>query len=229
MSQHVTVIEDIPFSIEEPRLLGALHMDETSPFLDEVRGFAREAEALARPKGMYTLAVVEPRDEESVLLDGRVFTSRVLRVNLEGAHRAFPFVATCGVELDAWGRGIDDMVKRWWADVIMEMALRRAMEALGKHLVATYQPGKRAMMNPGSLEDWPITQQQPLFALLGNVRETIGVELTESCLMSPIKSISGIWFETEQDFQNCQLCPRPNCPNRRAPYIPHLLDTKYAP
>jgi hypothetical protein len=36
--------------------------------------------------------------------------------------------------------------------------------------------------------------------------------------MLPTKSVSGIFFPTETSYENCQLCPRENCPNRRAEY-----------
>ena len=81
-------------------------------------------------------------------------------------------------------------------------------------------------MNPGSLPDWPISQQRPLFDLVGKAAE-IGVHLTDSYLMRPLKSVSGILFATDVTYENCQLCPVERCPNRRAPYDPTLFDRKY--
>jgi hypothetical protein len=46
--------------------------------------------------------------------------------------------------------------------------------------------------------------------------------------MVPTKSVSGIIFPTEADFQSCQLCERENCPNRRAPYDEMLYEQKYS-
>jgi hypothetical protein len=82
-------------------------------------------------------------------------------------------------------------------------------------------------MAPGSLVDWPLAQQRPLFQLLGNAEVAVGVHLTESCLMVPNKSISGLRFPTETSFESCQLCPRPDCPNRRARYDAELFERKY--
>ena len=84
-----------------------------------------------------------------------------------------------------------------------------------------------AVMNPGSLTDWPLREQRPLFALLGDVRSAIGVELTDTLLMVPRKSVSGIVFVAEETFASCQLCPRYDCPNRRAPYEAGLFERKY--
>jgi hypothetical protein len=73
-------------------------------------------------------------------------------------------------------------------------------------------------MSPGSLKDWAIKNQRPLFSILGDVEASIGVRLNESLLMTPGKSLSGIYFPTEIPFYSCQLCPQKDCPSRRAVY-----------
>ena len=227
IQESIVTLEEIPFEVEERELLSVLGMEPGAPFSDEALGLLRAAAPIARPKGVYRLSTVEPVDEHTVELDGVAFSSRVLRVNLEGRHRAFPFVATCGVELEEWSHTHTDPMHMYWADVIKELALRCAIDALGKHLVDRFRPGERAMMNPGSLEDWPIDQQPQLFSLFGEAVGAIGVRLSESFLMMPVKTVSGVWFETESGFVNCQLCPREDCPNRRAPYDPHGFERDY--
>lgn len=221
------VLDAIPFEADERGVLAALNLERDAPFAGEALALARQAAPVARPKGIYKLSAVEAIDEHTVALDGVRFSSRVLRVNLDGRARAFPFVATCGVELETWSQCHKDPMHMFWADKIKELALRRAIEALGQHLAARFRPGQRATMNPGSLEDWPVSEQPRLFSLFGGAAERIGVRLTESFLMMPIKSVSGVWFETESGFVNCQLCPRENCPNRRAPYDPHGLERDF--
>lgn len=73
-------------------------------------------------------------------------------------------------------------------------------------------------MAPGSLETWPISEQVPLFTLLGKGAVEAGVEVSESFLLYPIKSVSGFYFSAAQHFENCAMCPRIDCPNRRAPF-----------
>lgn len=223
----ITILDDIPFSVDVPELLDRLHADAQFVLMDDLLQVAREAADIGRPKGLYRMCAVEHTGDTSVTLDSVPFNSRVLRVNLEGAYRAFPFLATCGQELEAWSRALADPMQMFWADIIKEMALHRSIMALGETLAAMYQPGERAVMNPGSLPDWPIDEQRPLFSLFGEAAGRIGVELTASCLMSPVKSVSGIWFETDRGFVNCQLCPREECPNRRAPHDPHLFSVRY--
>jgi hypothetical protein len=105
--------------------------------------------------------------------------------------------------------------------------LRSAMQALSEHLQKRFHSGRMSSMSPGSLPDWPLQEQRKLFALLGDPKGAIGVELTQSLIMVPLKSVSGISFPAEVDFASCQLCPRENCPGRRAPYDATLYDRKY--
>jgi hypothetical protein len=82
-------------------------------------------------------------------------------------------------------------------------------------------------MNPGSGDAnvWPIEQQKELFSLFGDVENLIGVRLTDSFLMVPNKSVSGICFPTEINFQSCQLCHRMNCNGRKAPFDRKLWES----
>jgi len=192
-----------------------------------VERLLKEAAAVAKPKALYCVAYVDQRAEESVEVGGQTFESRVLRVNLDPVHRIFPYVVTCGTELDEWSSSIDDMLESYWADAIKEMALRVALDALADHVQGRFHPGRMSRMSPGSLEDWPIFEQRKLFALLGDTEAAIGVRLTDSMIMVPLKSLSGIWFPTEVDFTSCQLCPRGICSGRRAPYDETLYKRKY--
>lgn len=221
------VLDDIPFQIDLGLLMKKLRVKKEQSYAADVKRMADEAQAIARPKALCRVAYIESKDDGGVVIDGIPFTSRVLRVNLEQAHRVFPYVVTCGMELQEWADSIDDILRRFWAETINEMALRVAIQVLNKHVAEKYHPGRTSVMSPGSLGEWPIQAQRPLFALLGDPKDAIGVRLTDSLLMIPTKSVSGIRFPTEESFESCQLCPREGCPGRRAPYDKDLYDTKY--
>ena len=221
------VIDPIPFAIDLDDLKKKLHISSGSSLERDLEDLAREAAALAKPKALYKVAYIDSRQEEYVVVAGIRLTSRVLRVNLDTVTRIFPYVVTCGSEMESWAAAVGDMLYSYWADTIKEVALRQAGAALLAHLRETYRLGKTSAMSPGSLQDWPIQQQRPLFQLLGNVEEAIGVCLTDSLLMIPNKTVSGIRFPVEGSFESCQLCPRESCPNRRAVYEPDLYEEKY--
>ncbi len=224
MDENIVVLDAIPFDADEAGALAALQLTPDSPFAQEALALLHEAASVARPKGMYRLSAVEPIDSNTTALDGVQFTSRILRMNLTGLSRAFPFVATCGVELENWSRSKTDVMHQFWADGLKERALQNAISALESHLAARYRSGARGMMNPGSLVDWPLSEQPRLFSLFGDASGRTGVRLSESCLMLPVKSVSGVWFETETEFVNCRLCPREDCPKRRTSFDARALE-----
>jgi hypothetical protein len=217
------------FKINLKALKSRLRMQDDDENLSaELAQLVAESELVGKPKGLYRPAYIDAKGEDYVEVEGKRFISRVMRVNLEQAHRVFLYVATCGTELEQWSNTLSDPLYQFWADAIKIEALTIAFDTMNKHLVKTLHPGKSATMSPGSLSDWPISEQEKLFALLGDTQNTIGVQLTESMLMVPTKSISGIRFPTEVDFESCQLCPREVCSGRRAPYDAELYNQKYA-
>ena len=219
------VIDPLTFSLDVPALFEKLRV--RAAHRDEIGKLVAEAESVARPRVIYKMAFIEAKGDESITADGVTFNSRVLRVNLDTLHRFFAFVGTAGHELEAWVDSKQDMLAHFYADAINEAVLHAALITFITQLTEQYQLATTAAMNPGSLTDWPLREQRPLFKLLGDVRSAIGVELTDTLLMVPRKSVSGIVFVAEETFASCQLCPRHDCPNRRAPYDVGLFERKY--
>lgn len=223
----IKILDKIPFEANINSLYRKLHIQEGTEESTRVQQLLKEAQGIGRPKVLYKVAFVESKGDDFVVIDGIRFQSRIMRVNLDQVYRVFPFIATSGRELDEWSDGLTDVLENYWAGTIKEAALASAARVFESELRDQFNLGHLASMNPGSLEDWPIDEQKPLFELLGDPIKSIGVELTDSYLMVPIKSISGIKFPTEARYENCQLCQRENCPGRRAPYDPHLYESKY--
>ena len=222
------LLNDIPFQANLDSLMKRLRIREGTSYAKDFERTVQEAKAVAKPRALYKVAYIESKGDDHVVVDGIKLTSRVLRVNLEQAHRVFAFIATCGTEVADWSTSMDDVLRSYWADTISEIALRSAIRTLNNHLEEQYRPGRTSTMNPGSLADWPLQAQRSLFAILGNPQDTVGVQLSASLLMIPTKSVSGIRFPTEESFESCQLCSRERCPGRRAPHDDRLYERKYA-
>ncbi|ACL21816.1 hypothetical protein Dhaf_3800 [Desulfitobacterium hafniense DCB-2] len=221
------VMTAIPFTIDRDWLFTHLHIKPGKPYVEDVENMIEQALTIGKPKAAYRLAYIESKGEDFVVVDGFKFTSRVLRVNLAETFKVVPYVITCGEELERWAKTFHHMFESYCADGIMEAVMHSARVAFFSQIAEEYNLGHAVNMNPGSLEDWPLKEQAPLFQLLGDVKSLIGVELKESFLMSPIKTVSGFRFSKEGSYENCQLCPREKCPGRRAPYEQNLYAEKY--
>ena len=218
------VLDDIPVELDPETVLKRLHLS-SGKYVEEVQDLIKFAHSVIRPKVIYEVSYVNNRSDDTVEIDGVRFTSRVLRINLDKIERVFPYIMTIGKELEDKATSFSDLVRRYCLETIGNIALDSIGTYFEGFLKRRYRLEKISEMNPGSLEDWPITQQKQLFSMFGNVKDLIGVKLTDSLLMIPRKSVSGIYFPTEVTFYSCQLCPRKNCEERQAPYDKNLEDT----
>jgi len=189
---------------------------------DEFREIYDACLNIANPKGVFTQCSVSQSGDFTFVGDQR-FNSRVLTMNFRGLSRVFPYVISCGRELYDFARATDDPLYRYWIDAISEAALRAVGKQLHETVQHTYGLSLVSSVNPGSLADFPLPCQRPLFDLLGEGPDRIGLQLTPSFLMLPYKAGSGIYFESERRYENCLLCPREGCPGRRAPFSEEML------
>ena len=213
-------LTEIEPALDAAALLARAHVAPDSEDGEAFTALIDRARGIARPKALYTEAFIEERGGDSVRIGGITFASRMLRHKLAAVERVFPYVATCGHEMDGVALPADDALARFWWDTIKAELLSAARARLLAHLTERFRLGRTARMSPGSgdADVWPIEQQRLLFALLGGVTLFIGVTLTESCLMIPNKTVSGLLFSTEHDFLTCQVCHREVCQNRKAPF-----------
>lgn len=131
------------------------------------------------------------------------------------------FVATAGREFESLQRELGregDIVKQFMADMIgSEIA-----EATGNLLSRTLEKiqsdrglGVSNRYSPGYC-GWPVAEQRKLFTLLPPA--PCGITLTDSCLMLPIKSISGVMAVgscVEKRPYGCAICGRKDCYKNR--------------
>ena len=217
MTEHV-ILRDFKVSYDEREIAGRFRIRPGTKAERLLTDVLATAASLARPRAVFMALAPEILDEETTTIGGTVFKSGLLSRHLSGLSLAFPYVATCGRELAEWTSGLTGL-EQYMADEAMLLALRQGVRQLEGHITAGYGLKQVSAMNPGSLpREWPITEQRPLFGLLGELPEQIGVTLMPSLLMNPGKSVSGIFFETSEKYHNCQLCPNESCPARKAPY-----------
>ena len=221
------ILDAIPFEVDFRDLARRAHIEPGSDDAAAFEALCATAVEVAQPKAAYTVGYIDARGDDTVTINGTTFTSRVLRTNLAEVERVFAYVATCGCELAQIELAPGDFLAPYWRDALCAAALGCAVKCLNEHLSAAHALGHTAHMNPGSGDAsvWPIEQQPLLFGLIGDVKGAIGVELTESCLMLPTKSVSGIRFPTAIDFESCRLCHREDCPSRRAPFDAELYES----
>jgi hypothetical protein len=218
---------EIPFSLNLPELMERMHLDPEGREAGPFRALAQKAEEIGRPKAAYREAYIESRSERSVTVGGVTFDSTALARNLDGLGRVFPFLATCGREMEQTPFEAGDLLAAYEWSFLQQELLSCELQHLKAHLERRYRLGTSAAMSPGSGDEhiWPIEQQRLLFGILGDLPDAVGVALTESGMMTPVKTVSGVRFAGRGDFRTCTVCRRRNCPNRSAPFDPELWES----
>jgi len=217
------ILDPIPIDLDPESIAEALHVPGTGAREQFQSAFEIAGRSISA-RAVYVVRYVEERCDDGVVIDGVHLKSRVLRKHLESVERVFPYVVTIGPALEERAGQMTDLLTKYYLDAIGNTALINARKSLAQTLRSRFALNNISFMSPGSLEDWPLDQQKPLFSFMDGVARVIGVTLTENCVMIPRKSVSGIYFPTETTFYNCQLCPRKNCVGRKAAYSAEMAE-----
>lgn len=155
-----------------------------------------KAYKLIKPVYIFKLKAIEGiRENQVFIADSLVFISDIVSYVLSDCRWAAIFLVTIGGSLGeelARLEKEEEMLEAVILDAIgseaieqtcsrLESAVREKARASGYQATARYSPGYC---------DWDVSQQRVLFRALDSA--SIGVSLTESSFMIPLKSVSGI-------------------------------------
>jgi hypothetical protein len=213
----INIFDSFEFIINIEKVKKKMGLEEEEDLL-LIEEYCHTAQKIARPKAAFAVAYLEELGKDHIKIGNVQFNSKLLAENLKETNKVIPYILTCGREIYEWAKGIDGFIEVFIAEQIKIETLSEASKFFHEYIRSNIFPEKSSTMNPGSLEDWPLSEQNKMFELLLEPAKEIGVELTQSCLMIPDKSVSGIVFQKEKSFVNCMLCQRENCSGRQIAY-----------
>lgn len=201
----------LPDLLEETGTADATFQAEASQLLDEVG-------ELLRPRFAWFVSPELPAFELGTIIERQ----------LKGSQAYACFVCTAGEEYQAYQDRLmaeGDMVRVFIADALgsliaertadaMEQSLQSSIDKLHWHRTNRFSPGYCG---------WHVSQQQTFFRHFHEQplppNTTLGVHLTPSSLMIPIKSVSGIIGLGEQVRYHpytCGICNKKDCYKRKS-------------
>ena len=140
---------------------------------------------------------------------------------LKNATHIALFLCTAGnlyTKLSAELNQRSDFMESFIVDAIGSLTVEKAMDYIQQNLSNTLLSKNIRITNrysPGYC-NWPLTGQQDLFRLIGT--NPTSILLSESSLMNPVKSVSGIigiGTEVKQQGYRCNTCRDINCIYRK--------------
>lgn len=207
------------------RLLGARrsHVISGSVAL-KVKELGTRLEQLMVPHLHYETKRIESINREVINLGGsEALRGQNLSKAMKDCEKIICFVATIGSGIEkeiVRLMGQNRLSDAYILDSLGSVAVEDMVEKFHQWMMTKYESegkGVTYRFSPGYC-DWPITEQKVLFKLFDST--ATGVELLDSCLMMPRKSVSGV-FGVYSDigtkpFNPCLECPKKICEARRA-------------
>ncbi len=147
---------------------------------------------------------------------------KIIARQLRGSSAFAFFIATAGMEFQHFLEELkqeNDLVKQFIADAIGSVIAEKTADCMEEELqkqIGGYSWKHTNRFSPGYC-GWHVSQQQLLFPLFGS-DAPCGITLTESSLMYPIKSVSGVIGigETVKKLPySCSLCDMKTCYKRK--------------
>jgi len=158
-------------------------------------------------------------------LENQMFhVKRIVSKQLRKAEKAALFICTAGAGIGDWSKKLmrdGDMMKGYVVDVVGSEVVELAMDKIQDHLeneMKSIAMGITDRYSPGYC-DWQVSEQPKLFSFFP--KNFCGIRLSESCLMYPIKSVSGvigIGKNAERKGYICSFCNMKNCIYRNKRY-----------
>jgi len=190
------------------------------PFPEIINQALIDAPQFCNIKGGYKIfdSVEINKKDASIKIENKIFLpSKVVTTQLKGSTSVALYICTTGEEISNRANKLlseGDPMLSYIFDVIGSVAVEKATDKIQKYLELE---SKKLGLNisdrysPGYCE-WSVAEQQILFSFFP--KNFCGVSLSESSLMSPIKSVSGIigiGATLQQKGYQCRWCNDKNC------------------
>ena len=187
--------------------------EEPDPqLLTSVRDAIRRIESAAEPNHVYRILPLAA-DGDTFTVEDAVFRSKSLSRNLKGCSKIAMMACTLGPEPDRLIRRAQ--ITSMLETAVLQAACTAMIEAYCDEVNETIKAEAAAMKlycrprySPG-YGDLALESQREFFRVL-NVTKSIGVSLTEGCLMVPTKSVTAFIGMSETD-RNCILSGCEDC------------------
>ena len=195
-------------------------VDEATSRLVE-KGFL-ELEKVSALRSVFRIFEMNRIDEEKVAIGTLQISSKSLARNLNHCEKAVLFGATLGT-------GVDRLIARTsltdMANAVVLQACAAAMleeycdicqKKIGERL-RKEEKYLRPRFSPG-YGDFAIEYQKSLIRML-DCAKTIGLTMTDSCMMTPTKSVTAVigvsTVEEKCHIKGCEACEKKDCIYRR--------------
>lgn len=185
----------------------------------------KKAESLCSPRAISVEKKILNLNPDSIEIEGRVtLSTKFISSYIKGADKIRFFLVTIGPDLEDKASRLmneGEQLQGYMLDRIGSFAVESLAQCVEEGLRKSYGRDKRSVslrFSPGYC-DWAIEEQFKLEKIIDFSKA--GVRLTQSCMMVPKKSISGVvgigaegLFHANTKSQ-CSICDKKDCDYKR--------------
>lgn len=221
-------IKDFEFSFEElnisfeqiEEVMGYLPSQSPEPFPEMIQSALGKGPKLCKVKGSVFVSrnfSVDVNAGSFLFENSSFFADKKMVSQLSNSAGAVVFICTAGSAIGEMSQKLmadGELMEGYILDLLGSVVVGAGIEKIenilfeelklnGFHLSNRYSPGYCG---------WPLTEQKKLFSLFPDGH--CGIKLTDSCLMEPVKSVSGIigfGAKVVKHLHECQLCDLQTC------------------
>ena len=204
--------------------MGRYEKGTPAPFPELISKAIDEVGPCIEIRGGYRLCreIFLLNNHSTLLMENVAFSiGRIIGQQIAKADSIVVFACTIGSKISEFSKNLmekGDVIKAYVVDTIGSVAVEKAMDKIQEKIAAAEMQQGRKITNrfsPGYC-NWDVAEQQQLFSLLSD--RFCGISLSESALMQPLKSVSGIIGAGEKvrylDYP-CKICKMQKCFRRK--------------
>ena len=188
------------------------------PIRDIIHSVFDEADEITDIQGAYELIPQFKAENGHIMIKDKTFlTGKIVTHYLKPSASLAFFIFTAGKEIEVRSKkcfAVNDPMKGYAYDVLGSETVEAAVDKMQDELEQRMLAEELKITNrysPGYCE-WPVNDQFKLFSFFPE--KYCGITLSETALMNPIKSVSGvigIGPDVKKHPYSCQICDALNC------------------
>jgi hypothetical protein len=187
-------------------------------FSEQIDEILRSYPGLCDIRAAYRIVDVTAHKDHGLLINNILFDlNKIIAFQLKGSGKLAIFICTIGAKMENWCSQLfseGDGVKAHFVDTIASAAIEKATDILHDHIEQKMLEIGLSVTNrfsPGYC-GWSVSEQHLLFSFFPH--GSCGIKLTESALMIPRKSTSGIigvGSSVKREPYFCDRCANKDC------------------
>lgn len=202
--------------------IGYTEYNASEFFCKQIDEILKEFSSYCRIRAGYRILEVTDHDKDGLIMNDIFFNlQKIVTSQLIKSEKIVAFICTIGPQMENWSTRLfsdGDAVKAYFVDAIASVAVEQATDFLHNYIGEKMLEKGLQITNrfsPGYC-GWPVSEQHLLFSFFP--KGFCGIEITDSALMIPKKSTSGVigvGRSVKREPYLCYRCSGKDCVYRK--------------